>query len=199
MFTGIIRELGAVARIERKHGVLRMTITSPNIASRIQPLESVSVNGVCLSVVTVRGTAMTFEVIQETQRLTTVGRLRPGDRVHLEPSLLVTDRLGGHLLFGHIDGVGTVITRRQLAGELVLTVRVPSALRPFLVPKGPVAVDGVSLTVGSAISASSFSLHVIPETVRQTMLGACAVGEQVNIEIDYLAKLVRQFVRRIVT
>ena len=196
MFTGIIRELGTVARMERARGLLRLTVTSPKIASRIQPLESVAVDGVCLSVVAVRGSAMTFDVIPETQRVTALKRLRPGVRVHLEPSLLVTDRLGGHFLFGHVDGVGTIVTRRTLAGELILTIRLPSALRRFLVPKGPVAVDGVSLTVGSAITASSFTVYLIPETVRQTMLGDRAVGERVNIEIDYLAKLVRQFLRR---
>lgn len=197
MFTGIIRELGTVARLERSKGVLRLSVTSPKLASYIQPLESVAVDGVCLTVVAIRGSTMAFDVIQETQRLTTLGRLRPGDRVHLEPSLSVADRLGGHFLFGHVDGDGLIVKRRQLAGELVLTIRVRPALRKFLVPKGPVAIDGVSLTVGATMTSSSFTVHLIPETQRQTMLRERAVGERVNIEIDYLAKLVRQFLRPI--
>lgn len=193
MFTGIIQEIGTVARIERTKGLIRLTIHAPKTASRVQPLESVAVNGVCLSVVNVRGATLAFEVIRETQQLTALSSLRSSHRVNLEPSLSVTDRLNGHLVFGHVDGVGTIVRRRQLAGELVLDIRLAQALRRFLVPKGPVAVDGVSLTVGKALGASTFTVHLIPETLRQTTLGLRAAGDRVNIELDYLAKLVRQF------
>jgi len=196
MFTGIIRETGTILRVERANGVARLTVHAPKTASRVGRLESVAVHGVCLSVVDVRRQAMLFEVIPETLRLTTLGGVRSGARVHLEPSLSVTDRLGGQILFGHVDGLGTVVRRRQRAGELVLELRVPAALRKFLVAKGPVAVDGVSLTVGESPSASTFRVHLIPETLRQTTLGARAVGDRVNLELDYLAKLVHQFLRR---
>jgi len=195
MFTGIIREIGTVARVARSHGVVRLTVAAPKTVSLVQPLDSVSVNGVCLSVVQARAGAMTFEMIPETQRATALGAVRSGSRVNLEPSLLLCDRLGGHLVFGHVDGVGTMAKRQQRAGELVLTIRIPRGLRRFLVPKGPITVDGVSLTVGQRLTASSFTIHLIPETLRQTTLASRAVGDRVNIELDYFAKLLWQFHR----
>ena len=195
MFAGIIRELGTVDRIESGRGLVRLTIYAPEIASRVGRLESVAVNGVCLTILDLRRHAMIFEVIQETQRLTTLGALCRGDRVHLEPSLSVLDRLNGHFVFGHVDGLGTVVKRRQRAGEVLLEIRVAPRIRRFLVPKGPVAVDGVSLTVGETPGVSTFLIHLIPETRRQTTLGARRVRERVNIEVDYLAKLVAQQMR----
>ena len=195
MFTGIIQEIGTVARIERTKGLVRLTIHAPRTASRVQRLESVAVNGTCLSVVSVRGAALIFEVIRETQTRTALGGFRAAQRVNLEPSLAVTDRLNGHILFGHIDGVGTIIRRRQLPSELVLEIRMSRALRAFLVPKGPMAIDGVSLTAGKALGATTCSVHLIPETLRQTTLGTRVVGDRVNLELDYLAKLVRQFLK----
>ena len=124
MFTGIVRELGTVVRMERRNGLLRLGLSAPQTAARVQRLESVAVNGVCLSVVDVRGHTLTFELIRETQRLTTLGTLRSGDQVHVEPSLSLSDRLNGHILLGHVDGMGTVTKRRQLPGELVLEIRV---------------------------------------------------------------------------
>ena len=193
MFTGIIHEIGTVIRVERGKGLIRLTISAPKTAARVQRLESVAVSGTCLSVVSVHRPALAFEIVQETRKLTTLGALRPGDRVNLEPSLSVSDRLNGHLMFGHVDGIGTIIRRREMPGELVLEIRVAEALRAFLVPKGPVAVDGVSLTVGKTLRASSFTVHLIPETLRQTALRSRCVGEPVNIELDYFAKLVSQF------
>lgn len=196
MFTGIIREIGTVARVERAKGLARLTIHAPRTASTVERLESVAVNGVCLSVVSVRNGALTFEMIQDTQRLTSLGGLRAGTRVNLEPSLTVTDRINGHLLFGHVDGLGTVVRRRNSAGAYSLEIRVAGGLRTFLVPKGPVAVDGVSLTVGQALTPSTFTIHLIPETLRQTTLSECCAGDRVNLELDYLAKLVHQFLGR---
>ena len=196
MFTGIIQELGTVVRTERAKGLVRLTVHAPKTAAKVQHLESVAVNGVCLSVVQLRPELMMFEIIRETQRLTTLGGLRRGDRVHLEPSLSIADRLSGHIVFGHIDGLGAVTKRRVLPGETRLELRVPSSLRKFIISQGAVAVDGVSLTVGRSVGASRFTIHVIPETLRQTTLGDRRVGDRVNVELDYLAKLVWQFVRR---
>ena len=139
---------------------------------------------------------MILEVIGETQRLTTLGRLRSGSRVILEPSLTLTDRLNGHVLLGHVDGTAAVARRRELARELVLTFRIEAALRRWLVPKGPVAVDGVSLTVGRELTASTFAIHLIPETLRRTTLRRLAAGDRVNVEADYLAKLTDHFLSR---
>lgn len=193
MFTGIIRELGTVVRMERRNGLLRLGLSAPQTATGVQRLESVAVNGVCLSVVDVRQHTLTFELIRETQRLTTLGTLRSGDQVHVEPSLTLTDRLNGHILLGHVDGMGAVVRRRQVGGELVMEIRVGAGLRKFLVPKGPVALDGVSLTVGQALTASTLTVHLIPETLRQTILRSRRVRDHVNVEVDYFAKLVHQF------
>ena len=196
MFTGIIQEIGTVAHVERSKGLERLAIYAPTTASHVQRLESVAVNGVCLSVVAVRQGTLVFELIPETQRLTTLANLRQGSRVNLEPSLRLCDRLNGHLVFGHVDGSGTVVKRRQLAGELVLEIRFPSPrLRPFIIAKGPITVNGVSLTIGGKVSPSFFNVHLIPETLRQTTLGSCVVGDRVNLEVDYVAKLIQQFLR----
>ena len=192
MFTGIIRELGTVERVERVQGLIRLAVYAPNTAQRLEPMESVAVDGVCVTVVAIRRRRICFEVIPDTQRVTTLGALRSGDRVHLEPSLTLSDRLGGHLLLGHIDGLGAVIRRQQRIGELAVDIRVPPSLRAFLVPKGPVAINGVSLTVGS-VGRSVFTVHLIPETLRRTTLGSLEVGHRVNIEVDYMAKLVRHY------
>lgn len=195
MFTGIVQELGTVVQVKRSGGLIRLGIEAPKTAARAQRLDSVAVNGVCLSVIDRDRQTMAFEIIPETARLTTLGRLRRGDRVNLEPSLCLTDRIGGQLLFGHVDGLGRIVARRQRAGEVVLEVRVGRDLRMFLVPKGPVALDGVSLTVGETLTTSTFTVHLIPETLRRTMLRSLAVGDRVNVEADYLAKLVWQFTR----
>ena len=194
MFTGIIQEIGTVERVERRNGVTRLRIRAARAAARVQPLESIAINGTCLTAVRVGQGALTFEIIQKTRGLTTAGALRPGQRVNVEPSLSLADRIGGHLLLGHVDGCGTVIRRIQRAGELVLEIRVPEGVRRLLVPNGPVAVDGVSLTVGPRLTASTFRVHLIPETLRQTILRGAQSGQRVNVEVDYLAKLVRQFV-----
>ncbi len=195
MFTGIIQDVGTVARVERAKGIMRLSLHAPQTASRVRRMESVAVNGVCLSVVSIRQGTMAFEVIPETQRLTNLGRLRAGERVHLEPSLTLTDRLNGHFVFGHVDGMGTVVKRRQLAGELVLEIRAPEAIRHLIVPKGPITVDGVSLTAGRVVTRNTFTVHLIPETLRQTALRLRAAGDCVNLEADYIAKLVWQFLR----
>ena len=195
MFTGIIRELGTVTRNERRNGVVRLTVQAPKTAAKIAPLESIAVNGVCLSAVRVERGAMAFEVIPETLRLTALAGLRPGARVHVEPSLTLLDRIGGQLLLGHIDGVGRLIRRTPRSGELALEIQIAPTLRRFLVPKGPIAVDGVSLTMGERLGRSSFTVHLIPETMRQTTLGDRPVGSTVNLELDYLTKLIWQFTR----
>lgn len=193
MFTGIIREIGTVVRRERRGGVIRLSVGAPATAARVEPLESVSVNGVCLSVVQVRQGSLIFEVIPETQRLTGLSTVRAGTRVNLEPSLSVADRLGGQLLFGHVDGLGHIVRCRQASGERVLEIRVGPALRRFLVLKGPVALDGVSLTVGRLLKPGLFAVHLIPETLRRTTLSVRKAGDAVNVELDYIAKLIWQF------
>ena len=196
MFTGIIREIGTVTSAQRARGLLRVTVTAPRTADIVQPLESVAINGACLSAVSVHrptGTIV-FEVIPQTQRLTTLPSLRVGAPVHVEPSLALADRIGGHLILGHVDERGLVVTRHQRAGELILGIRVGrSRWSGLLVPHGPIAVDGVSLTIGRLVARSTVTIHLIPETLRHTTLRQRRIGDGVNLEYDYLGKLVMQF------
>ena len=190
MFTGIVREIGTVAGTRRGRGLMRLSIVAPRTAAHVGRLESVAVAGVCLSVVRLTSGTMEFEAVPETLARTTLGRLKQGARVNLELSLTLTDRLNGHLVFGHVDGMGTVVGRTNRGGELVLRIRVPPALRRGIIAKGPITVDGVSLTVGPRPGRGVFSVHLIPETLRQTTLGERRTGDAVNLEIDYIAKLV---------
>lgn len=196
MFTGIIREIGTIQSVKSAKGLLRLVLYAPKTAARVKRMESVSVNGVCLTAVECSANDLVFEMIPETRQLTALGFLRPGSRVNVEPSLAVLDRLNGHFVFGHIDGTGTVIKRRQLRGEFSFTIRVPAALRRLLVSKGPVAVNGVSLTVGQKLTGTTFTIHLIPETLRQTTLGDLKPSDRVNIELDYIAKLLWEFAKR---
>ncbi|HAM39977.1 MAG TPA: riboflavin synthase [Candidatus Omnitrophica bacterium] len=194
MFTGLVQELGTVVRVERARSVDRLTVHAPKTADHLETGESVAVNGVCLSVVRRRPSELVFEAIPETRRLTSLKTVTAGSRVNLERSLTLSDRLNGHVVFGHVDGVGRIVRRRHQAGDVVLEIRVDRSLRRFIVPKGPVAVDGVSLTVGTKLTPTAFQVFLIPETIRKTTLGLRKVGDLVNIELDYFAKLVTQVV-----
>ena len=192
MFTGIIRELGTITGVSRRGGLIRLLVAAPQLAVQVEPLESIAVNGACLSVVAVRPPELTFEIIRETQGLTTLGALRRGGRVNLEPSLTLADRLNGHVVLGHVDGVGTITRRRDADGQRVLDIRVDRRLGAWLVPKGPVALEGVSLTVGGRVTPTAFSVHLIPETLRRTTLQDRGPGDRVNVELDYVAKVLRR-------
>ena len=195
MFTGIIREVGTVENARKEKGLLRLDVLAPKTASLVEPMESVSVDGVCLSVVRKQAALLRFELIPETQRLSALSRLRSGSRVNLEPTLTLTDRLSGHIVLGHVDGIAKVAAVKQLPSERVLTLRADGRLFAYLVSKGSIAVDGVSLTIGQNVKKGSFSVHLIPETLRRTTLGSKKAGDFLNIEVDYLAKLVRQFLQ----
>ena len=195
MFTGIIQELGTVRTVARTRSLMRLDIHAPQTVVNAQRGESIAVNGVCLSLMRHHQSLLAFEVIPETQRLTNLGRLRAGARVNLERSLTLSDRLNGHLVFGHVDGIGSIVRVRRQAGQLELTIRVGRELRRYLAPKSPLAVDGVSMTVGSRLSQTACSVFLIPETLRKTTLGSRRVGDRVNLELDYIAKLVAQLVR----
>ena len=196
MFTGIVQELGTVLGVKRAQGLVRVQILAPKTAAKLSPGESVAVNGVCLSVVRLHQGVLSFEAIPQTLRLTNLSALSAGVRVNLEASLSLSDRLNGHLVLGHIDGVGRVVRRIATAGEVVLGIRVTHALRHYLVPTGSITVDGVSLTVAPDVTPTAFSVFLIPETLHRTTLGARRVGALVNLEVDYVAKLLGQLVER---
>jgi riboflavin synthase len=192
MFTGIVQELGTVERMQRSRTVDRLTVSASKTAARVGPGESVAINGTCLTVVRAQAGRLLFEMIPQTRRLTNLGALTMGARVNVEPSLSLSDRLNGHLVLGHVDGIATVSRRTRVAAGEALEVRVPAALGRYLVPQGPVALDGVSLTIGAKSAAAKCVVYLIPETLTRTTLALRRVGDAVNVEVDYVAKLIVQ-------
>ncbi|RMG16394.1 MAG: riboflavin synthase [Deltaproteobacteria bacterium] len=187
MFTGLVEDMGTVEAVEGR-GPLRLTIACDRIRPESLALgESIASAGVCLTVVSTTPGGYVCEAGQETLERTTVGRWKVGTRVNLERALRVGDRLGGHIVLGHVDGVGTVRGRREAQGVLHLEVEMPDAIAPLVCEKGSIAVDGVSLTVNAA-TRTSFRVTLIPETRRRTTLDALAPGDPVNLEADILAR-----------
>jgi len=190
MFTGIVEIVGRVVSLERA-ATARLTVDLSGIAEGVRPGDSVAVDGVCLTVTHIDGTRGSFDVGEETLRRSTLGALRPGDRVNLERALRVGDRLGGHFVLGHVDAVGTIARLDRRDDQATLVVRAGADLVARLVPKGSVAVDGISLTVGR-IGPEEFTLFIIPHTLRNTGLAGKAVGDLVNIELDIIGKYVER-------
>lgn len=195
MFTGLIEDVGVVGALRMQRGSAVLTVKT-NLAVGSMPLgASVAVNGACLTVVKKTRGAFTVDVSPETLRRTNLDRLAVGSMVNLEQPMRLQERLGGHLVTGHVDGLGTV-TSIQKAGEFTLfSFRLPHVLAALLVSKGSVAVDGISLTVNQC-GAATFSVAIIPFTLRHTNLRARRVGDKVNIETDLIGKYVQNFMRR---
>ena len=187
MFTGIVEELGRVAGLEGP----RLTVESTTAVEGSVTGESVAVNGVCLTVVDQGDEHLAFDLTEETFERTALGRLAPGDPVNLERPMMLTDRLGGHMVQGHVDGVGTVTAVTPQEGGTTLAVEVPESLERYVVEKGSVTVDGVSLTV-TGIDGRTFSIALIPHTLAVTTLGTARPGDPVNLEVDVLAKYVER-------
>ena len=188
MFTGIVQDLGRIIGSEARGGDLRVTIECSQLdMSRLQVGDSICVQGCCVTATTVAQRSFAADLSRETLALTTLGQLKVGAAVNLEPALRAGDQLGGHLLSGHVDGVGELRACSADARSLRLSIAVPAALERFLAPKGSIAVDGVSLTINSA-AAQSFDVNIIPHTQAVTTLGALAVGARVNLEVDQVAR-----------
>jgi riboflavin synthase len=186
MFTGIVEERGAVAEIS----AARLRVAARTVSADAGIGDSIAVNGVCLTVVERSDEHLSFDVSEETLRRTSFSRLRAGDAVNLERPVTLMSRLGGHLVQGHVDGVGEVAAlERTSDGGAWLTVRAPDALGRYLVEKGSVTVDGISLTV-AAIDGATFSVALIPHTLDVTTLGTAEVGHPVNLEVDVIARYV---------
>ncbi len=192
MFTGLVREIGTLGGITSRGGVLRLVIKAPHIVGGLAAGDSVAVNGICLTVVAVGGRSFTVEAAAETKRLTTLPGWSPGRRVHLEPALRMGDALDGHLVQGHIDGVGSVKSLQPTAGGHLLKVGYPADLGRFLTAKGSVAIDGVSLTVDDDPWGGSFAVNLIPHTMQRTAFGGLRPGQKVNLEMDVLVKAALQ-------
>lgn len=191
MFTGIITALGEVKAVERKDGLMRLTVASPYDASGVEIGASVAHDGVCLTVVETEsrqgGMRHVVEVAAESLALTTMSELKPGDRVNLERSLRVGDELGGHIVQGHVDGLGEVLSVKQDGEGWRLRIRPPHAIEHLIAPKGAITVAGVSLTVNE-VDAEGFGVLVIPHTWAVTTLSRLRPGDKVNLEADMMAR-----------
>ena len=196
MFTGIVTAIGRVMRSEPRGGDLRLTIVAPDFdASDVAPGDSIAVSGCCLTMVAPEGDALAFDVSNETLSLTTLGGLKLGDRVNLEPALRLSDRLGGHLVSGHVDGVGTIVSIEPDARSQRWTIEGPRVLMRYIAAKGSVCVDGVSLTVNE-IDGDRFGVNLIPHTVAATTFGDRGLGDRVNLEVDLLARYIERMLSR---
>jgi riboflavin synthase len=192
MFTGIVEELGEVTSLIDGGGDSAViAVRGPLVTSDARHGDSISVNGVCLTVIDNENGVFTADVMGETLRRSSLGALRVGSQVNLERAALAGSRLGGHLVQGHVDGVGSVISREPADEWEVLRFALPKALQKYVVEKGSITVDGVSLTV-MAVDDESFSVGLIPTTLKMTVLGSKAIGDPVNLEVDVIAKYVEK-------
>ncbi len=192
MFTGLVADLGTVAEVHATGDGVRLAIESP-LARELHEGDSVAVNGVCLTAVGLCGDRFGADVMHETLRRSSLGEVRQGSRVNLELPVRAQERLGGHIVQGHVDGVGAVAAARDDGFARVVTIEADPALLRYVVEKGSIAVDGVSLTV-ARIDEDAFDVSLIPETLERTSLGAAATGTPVNLEVDIVAKYVEKLV-----
>jgi riboflavin synthase len=191
MFTGIVEELGTVEAAEPQGDAMRLSIRAATVLDDVRLGDSIAVNGCCLTVAAVDDRVWTADVMQETLDRTSMLGIRPGDRVNLERAVTAGTRLGGHIVQGHVDGVGHVVRRSPAQHWEVVELSVPATLSRYLVEKGSITVDGVSLTVVEA-GTRSFTVSLIPETLSRTTLGFRAPGDRVNLEVDVIAKYVER-------
>jgi riboflavin synthase len=194
MFTGLIEGTGKLKTIEPRGKDMRLSIQASFDLEGFQTGESVAVDGVCLTVVSWQARAFTLDVSQETLSRTTLGQRSVGDEVNLERALRLGDRLGGHLVNGHVDGKARVMARKQRGDSLVFVFEVVAELGRYIIEKGSVAVNGVSLTVNRC-DEQSFDVNIVPHTARVTTIGSLRVGDEVNLEVDIIGKYVERFVQ----
>ncbi len=195
MFTGLVEGVGEIVGLRPQAEGLRIVVKTSFPAAELVLGESVAVAGACLTVVVINPPAASFEVSPETLARTTFPLKKVGDRVNLERSLRLGDRLGGHLVTGHVDATGAVRQRREGPAYVQLHLELPEALRRFVIEKGSIAVDGVSLTI-NAVQGNNFMVNIIPHTARATTLAALQVGDRVNLETDLIGKYVARMLER---
>jgi len=192
MFTGIVQEVGRVRTVRRRGAAAIVEIELGRLSGEVSKGDSVLVDGVCLTASDVLAETVAFDLAAETLGTTTLGQLGPGSAVNLELAMRPTDRFGGHFVSGHVDGTGTILEKTVRPGETRLVVQVPSALTDMMVPRGSVALDGISLTI-AALRDGEFEVSLIPHTLGATTLGRKGAGAAVNIECDMIGKWVRRF------
>lgn len=188
MFTGIIQSVGTIAALESRGGDVRLRMRTGKLdLADVRLGDSIAVNGVCLTAVDLPGDGFAADVSRETLSLTTLGDLVPGSRVNLEKALTLATRLGGHLVSGHVDGVGRVVERRDDARSVRFVVEAPAELARYIAHKGSICVDGTSLTV-NAVSGARFDLNIVPHTLQETIMADYSPDTRVNLEVDLLAR-----------
>ena len=195
MFTGLIAELGEVVSLEGKTESAKLSAKCRETAKDASLGDSISVNGVCLTVVSIGGDILSFDVSYETLRSTNLGALKRGDRVNLESSLQPNSKMGGHFVTGHVEGVGKIKSKTPAGNAVRIEIEAPKDVLKYLVEKGSVAVDGISLTVVDVLK-DAFTVVIIPHTAKMTTIGLKNTGESVNLEPDILAKYVAKFLQK---
>ena len=191
MFTGIVEELGQVEKLETLTDAVRISIAGPLVVSDAKIGDSISVNGVCLTVTEKTPSSFSADVMQETLNRSTLRKLTKGSKVNLERPVTLATRLGGHMVQGHVDGMGQIISREKSENWDVVTIEPPKDLLKYIVEKGSITVDGTSLTVAS-VNENVFTVSLIPETLAKTTLGLVQIGDKVNLEVDVMAKYVEK-------
>lgn len=195
MFTGIVEELGEIREIHREVDSITLTIRASTVLDDVHYGDSIAVNGVCLTVVEFGDDFFTADLMQETLDRSSLGQVEVGSKVNLERATAVGQRLGGHIVQGHIDGTGEVVSRTPGERWEVVRISLPEQLSKYVVEKGSIAVDGTSLTI-SAVGEGFFEVSLIPTTLTDSVIGSTAVGTKVNLEVDVLAKYVEKMLER---
>jgi len=195
MFTGIIEDKGKVIRVEYRGQAKRLTLEMPRDLTEIQLSDSININGVCLTVVEQKGKAIGVDLSPETLQRTTLAEMKEGEEVNLERALKLSDRLGGHIVTGHIDGIGVITDKRKEKDFLSLRIRIPQSVSRYVIQKGSIAIDGISLTVNEC-QGEEIQITLIPYTIKKSTLVDKKVGDRVNIEADILGKYVEKMVNQ---
>ena len=193
MFTGLVRGLGEVVSLAPKAGGAVLNLRAKAFAAEAALGDSIAVNGACLTVAEKKGDVLAFDLSGETLKSTVLGGLKPGEKVNLEPALRASDQLGGHMVTGHVDATGKVRSRERIGETVKITIEAPPSVLDYLVSKGSVAVDGISLTVVDVL-AGAFTIVIIPHTLANTTIGFKEPGAAVNLESDIIGKYVARFV-----
>ena len=191
MFTGLVQEVGWVAQAEKRGSDLRLSLEAPRLAPKLKAGDSLAVNGCCLTAVEIKPPLVSFQAVPETLKRTVLGLLQKGDAVNLELPLTLSEPLGGHFVQGHVDGVGQILSLKSEGEGARMRVRIPEALTPYVVEKGSIALDGISLTVAD-LHGDELEIALIPHTLQNTCLKSKKEGDYLQVEVDMLAKYIEK-------